>query len=912
MSTINKSIVIAKNNSSEDDLNFDFLRKKGIEYIEALGSKYWTDYNTHDPGITMLEVLSYAITDLGMRINLPIEDILSDTSNSLEGQFFKASEILPNNPVTQNDYRKLFIDTKPEIIKNCWLKKYPKKMFVNCKDGKLAYSIDLLGLDPAEYELYAKEIEIKGFYTVLVDVYDALECDADETEVSSFITNNIESLIFEKYHNYRNLCEDLVEVIEVETQKIAVCAEIDIEPEADEELIYAKIQFKLDQYLSPSPHFFSLKQMFEKGYTSDDIFEGPLLEHGFIPEEELNQSTLRTEVRLSDIIAIIMKIDGVKVIKDITLNNCPEDGSTPENVWNICVKENKKPVLCCKSTFNFTKGLLPLTINEEKAEEYLTILKENDAHLLEESSANKEIEIPSGVYTDTSAYTSVTNNFPENYGIGEVGLSEAAGTERKAKAKQLKGYLLFFDQIMASYFKQLNNVKNLLSINSDLTQTYFTQAISDMDGFDEIVTSAYTNAVTELHEDSLFKNLDDKIKRQNQIKDHLIARFAERFSEYAFLMKSIYGSAADEIVLQNKRDFLASYNLTSSQRGSAFNYYNQPLSNLWDTFNVTGLENRIAGLLGIKTETNPATGKKGIQRKNISDLFVEIYDSLPAMPETKFKWRVKNASATTIIEAVNDSDSENAASNKMYYTIVKILEPNNYDPDEILASASLEYKTYKIIEPSSNQFTFQIIDDLDSTQILAQHPTTYATAEEVIVAIEAVISFFKNEFNDEGIFVVEHILLTPEDGTVDEDYFISIEDCECSPECCIPDPYSFKISVVLPGYTYRFSDIDFRNFAEDLIRQEIPAHILGKICWIGYREGFLGDADNDLTRFEIDFKNFLSDKSQGLQTINLFNFTRTLSELNSIYPTGRLFDCSTEEEESGSKIFLGRTNLGTL
>ncbi len=911
MSTLSKSIVIAKNNSSEDDLNFDFLRKKGIEYIEALGSKYWTDYNTHDPGITMLEVLSYAITDLGMRINLPIEDILSDTSNSLEGQFFKASEILPNNPVTQNDYRKLFIDTKPEIIKNCWLKKYPKKMFVNCKDGKLAYEIDRLGLVPAEYEQYAKEIEIKGFYTVLVDVYDAVECDAEETEVSSFITNNIESLIFEKYHQYRNLCEDLVEVIEVETQKIAVCAEIDIEAEADEELIYAKIQFELDQYLSPSPHFFSLKQMFDKGYTSDEIFEGPLLEHGFIPEAELNQSTLRTEVRLSDIIAIIMKIEGVKVIKDITLNNCTEDGSAPENVWNICVDENKKPVMCCKSTFNFTKGLLPLTINQEKAEEYLTILKENDLNQLEESSANKEIEMPSGNYTDTSAYTSVTNNFPENYGIGEVGLSEAAGTERKAKAKQLKGYLLFFDQIMASYFKQLNNVKNLLSINSDLTQTYFTQAIADMDGFDEIVTSNYSNAVNELHDDSLFNNLDDKIKRQNQIKDHLIARFAERFSEYAFLMKSIYGSAADEIVLQNKRDFLANYNLTSSQRGSAFNYYNQPMSNLWDTFNVTGLENRIASLLGIKTETNPATGKKGMQRKNISDLFVEIYDALPAMPETKFKWRVNNA-GTTVLEAVNDSDSENAAANKMYYTIVKILEPNNYDPDEMLASASLAYKTYKIIEPSSNQFTFQIIDDADPTQLLAQHPTTYATTEEVIVAIEEVISFFKNDFNDEGIFVVEHILLTPEDGTVDENYFFPIEDCECSPECCIPDPYSFKISVVLPGYTYRFSDVDFRNFAEDLIRQEIPAHILGKICWIGYREGFLGDADNDLTRFEIDFKNFLSDKSQGLQTINLTNFILTLRELNSIYPTGRLFDCSTEEEESGSKIFLGRTNLGTL
>ena len=116
MSTVNKNSTIKKNTSSSDDLSFDFLRKKGIEYIESLGSKFWTDYNTHDPGITMLEVLSYAITDLGMRINLPIQDLLStQITNSFENQFFKASEILPNKPVTAFDYRKIILDIDTRI-----------------------------------------------------------------------------------------------------------------------------------------------------------------------------------------------------------------------------------------------------------------------------------------------------------------------------------------------------------------------------------------------------------------------------------------------------------------------------------------------------------------------------------------------------------------------------------------------------------------------------------------------------------------------------------------------------------------------------------------------------------------------------------------------------------------------------
>ena len=60
MSELNEYTTIIKDTASRNDLDFDFLREQGIKYIEALGSKLWTDYNSHDPGITMLEVLSYA------------------------------------------------------------------------------------------------------------------------------------------------------------------------------------------------------------------------------------------------------------------------------------------------------------------------------------------------------------------------------------------------------------------------------------------------------------------------------------------------------------------------------------------------------------------------------------------------------------------------------------------------------------------------------------------------------------------------------------------------------------------------------------------------------------------------------------------------------------------------------------
>src|SRR5690606_698742 len=129
MSSVKTYNIISKNTSTQDDLDYDFLRKKGIEYIESLGGGLWTDYNAHDTGITILEVLCYAITDLGERLSLQLENILTEENNPnfLNEQFHTAENALHIKPVTAMEYRKLFIEI--EGVKNAWLKKHEKKMY---------------------------------------------------------------------------------------------------------------------------------------------------------------------------------------------------------------------------------------------------------------------------------------------------------------------------------------------------------------------------------------------------------------------------------------------------------------------------------------------------------------------------------------------------------------------------------------------------------------------------------------------------------------------------------------------------------------------------------------------------------------------------------------------------------------
>ena len=113
--------IIPKKRELTPDQDFQWLRKEGMKYIESLASDLWTDYNVHDPGITILESLCYAITELGYRTDFPIVDLLTESNGKVGNKqtFYTARNILTCNPVTINDYRKLLVDIIG--VHNAWL-----------------------------------------------------------------------------------------------------------------------------------------------------------------------------------------------------------------------------------------------------------------------------------------------------------------------------------------------------------------------------------------------------------------------------------------------------------------------------------------------------------------------------------------------------------------------------------------------------------------------------------------------------------------------------------------------------------------------------------------------------------------------------------------------------------------------
>ncbi len=108
-------------------LNFNALRERGLKYIQELSGDVWTDFNLHDPGLTLLEILCYAITDSGYKTERIKEAFLSDAAiaeSYIEKYLFSPKEMLPSLPVTLNDIEN-HIEQMHQNVIAAWVAPFP-------------------------------------------------------------------------------------------------------------------------------------------------------------------------------------------------------------------------------------------------------------------------------------------------------------------------------------------------------------------------------------------------------------------------------------------------------------------------------------------------------------------------------------------------------------------------------------------------------------------------------------------------------------------------------------------------------------------------------------------------------------------------------------------------------------------
>ncbi|MCW9708164.1 YegP family protein [Fodinibius salsisoli] len=1034
-----ESITISK--SEELDLSRDYerLRELGLKHIEKLSSGIWTDYNVHDPGITLLELLCYAITDLGQRTSYDIADLLADESvpsPSRENQFYTAREILTCNPVTIRDFRKLLIDV--EGIKNAWLKPMEDitpPLYLDCKNSQLVYESDenlellkLRGLYSVTLELTAdpkygdlnqfqyeiplfdpeesdqakskmiiglpdwgrwkkagvvpdqiqwvklanivdidhvsfettirmkageETLELQGWIKTEKAISDTTLLEdriADEKIIQTY-SGKLKRALFiaqtaeNRLHQHRNLCEDYEEFTGIDIEEIGICADIAVAADAEIERILADLYYRLRNHIAPRVKFYTLEEMLEREIPTENIFNGPPLDHGFIDDRELEESAMNVlcsdqpeghgdgKIYVSDLVNIIMDIEGVKAVKNIILASMYQGETLNDKVeWCLEIGKDRFPRLQIdKSDIVFYKDNIPYTADESGVEKYLRELELSERKAKRAKLADHDFPVPVGTSRQVAGYTSIQEELPTTYGVSSKGISGSITEMRRAQAKQLKAYLAFYDQILANYLAQLANVKNLFSFSSDSNSTYFYQMLYDLpeefsfpsddpgqrvlfaedespryyqvvkDFIDEISGEASVDLddystfkekwvnykkKTGIHDESsshIVKELDEIVEkastfedRRNRFLDHLIARFGESFSDYVLLMYKIAGegengeSRGPDELIHDKEEFLADYPSISGQRGKAFDY--TAGEELWNTDNVSGFVKRLSKLLGIEHYN-----RRSLLCKPVDELFEPFKNE-----ETGEWWfRLRNQGGDIVLRSEG-------------YTT----KANRDNGIESVKTHGTDSQYYERKESSDNRYYFNL--KAVNGQIIGTSPM-FEYEFEREEAIQEMIANLKGECDQEGFFLVEHILLRPESKEDNPLPICVSKDCTDCPG--FRDPYSFRASLIVPYWPDRFDNLAFRRFFEQTARREAPAHVHLKICW----------ADkNDIEQFESAYKAWLEANAQPSEDSSeaLNHLIDVMRKIRSVYPVATLHDC--DEEEGENPLLLDNTALGTF
>lgn len=419
-------------------LDFQQLKAAAIAQLQQQAGQTWTNFNDSDPGITILEQLCYALTELGYCAQMPIQDVLTGADGSIHyaGQFFAPQDILTTAPVTVSDYRKLIHDRVAQV----------RAVYVQ----------------PQTWALSDKPAQRAG--NGRYAVYVAFQNDGETPETIDDLLNTIDFLL----HQQRNLGEFFYFPVVLAEQPIRLKGKVYLNADAQLALVVQELTEVLRQYAAPTPLRSGFGELQAAGLSSDAIMNGPCMENGWIsapgalPEK-------RRQVNCAQIASLLTQLDGVTAVESLSFA-----GSSSGNAIDIAED--------ALAAFEFLDGLQfiqnkqvlspaagKLAAVSFRSAGVVTQLQVAHAAAGIEAKVDVYPPLPQGRYRDIESYISIQSTFPEMYGIGANSLESDAPDYRVASARQLKAYLLVYDQLLANEFSQLAHLGDLFSFAAPRT-----------------------------------------------------------------------------------------------------------------------------------------------------------------------------------------------------------------------------------------------------------------------------------------------------------------------------------------------------------------------------------------------------------------------------------------------------------
>lgn len=789
---------IRRSDKATRALGFERLLEQGLQQLRRASGELWTDHNLHDPGITTLEQLCFALTELGYRADLPIADQLAGPDGSIDCAalaLHPPEQALPCRATTVGDYRRLLLDLLPDL--------------------------DDAHLQPATGEADA------GLYRLKLKVAGGTPFSpADQDAAAKAAASRDEALRI--YRAERNLCEDLVEVGIVQGRRCDLHGDIEIAGMRDVAEIVADLYHRAARWIDRGPRVFSRPEMLASGLAMDRVYDGPVARVGFVqdePREECSEATLY----LSDLARVLRGVEGVKEVHDLALATWPGAAGRGSVPWGGVGWALRLHIPLSPGEFHVRLRRRALDVALPDADEiWRRVRNLRLADLTRRtrlaSSLRKEEQQarPRGRHRPPAAHLSVQHDFPAVYTLGRHALAASASAQQKARVHQLRAYLLMFDQLLANGAAQLDHLRELYAVRGQgpaeaslNRRSYWWQApdAQAVPGLEELLTQSPDQLAEEGR--AFF---DRSSARKSRLLDHLLALHGETLTQNA-LRQHCEHLRADELdrrLLDNKARYLEAVVELGRGRAGSFDY-SQPL---WgNPANFSGLARRVGLLLGFKHD----------EARRLTRLPEAAM--LPVLVAGEREPELDEAPASAG-EQINVVDAPEEPANLDSVLLLLQQRPRLLAP---MLRAGTRHDAYRLRGTPTESVITVGPDEQGRTWRLGR-ASTRALAR-------AWARQFRRAFVDindrcEGLHLVEHVLLRPLEPDSAAHAQLDLG----------PDFYALRLSVVMPDWTVRTHQPVFRALAEETLRLNLPVHLIAQpIVWLDYER--MQHFEDDLARW---------------------------------------------------------------
>lgn len=498
---------------SEGAPDFDTLRARGIALAQARSGGIWTDFNLHDPGVTLLEQFAFALTELGYRADFPVADLLTGPDGRLDLPrlgLAAPEAALGCRPVTPADLAHAIAGAEPSI----------SRAIVAPRAGAETGLYDIHVIPDSEAEPGA-----------------ALEA------------------AHRRYHALRNLAEDAARVSLARCIPCRLRARVEIRRRHLPERVAARI-YALCRRLMRDRAATEIRPP----ATRADAFADPAILFGHAGDS-------RGGAGAPDIFfAEIINLEEVEDIVSLEFRRCDapdldpfaplEDGAYRE----LILPDEAKDV-----GLTLVSRDLPVPFDLAAMHTELARLRAEHIARLSETLDRADWTTPVAGRRRDFRHLPLGHGLPEAYGVGRSRLPQAASARARGETAQLRGFLGLGDALLGDAAEDLARLPDVISADLATRESYAARPL-DFGPMPELAAEPAEETRARLAE------LDPWHARKGLVLDRLLALQGEEHSQNSLRQHDLYrspGERRDAILRGRVRLLRAAARLNCNRAGGA-------------------------------------------------------------------------------------------------------------------------------------------------------------------------------------------------------------------------------------------------------------------------------------------------------------------------------------------------------